>query len=355
VENDAILTTRQAADILGVSIRTVQSWIEEGAIDSWKTPGGHRRVRQSAVVALRDRQIVGPVQTAYVVLVIAGAAAAAHCSESLAGVPGMQVSVVSYALFGLIEAGHLMPAALVLEVDRLDWERIAMLKRLLASSRLAHAQFVALSELDPEELYSDLGETRLRVLSKNSSADLLRNAVAPNRDAYADDGDARESARLQALARTHIVKTPQHEDFNEIVAMAASVAKTPIALITLLTANEQWFKARYGLEIEGTPREYAFCNYTIEQPGSFVVEDAQADERFQNNPLVVGEPGIRFYAGAAITDYEGYALGAICVIDRSPRKINGSQLKMLRTLAALVSDKINLHTRVRQLRWGRGN
>jgi excisionase family DNA binding protein len=354
MESDPILTTREAAEILGVSIRTVQTWVEEGAIDSWKTPGGHRRVRQSAVFALRERRLVAPVQTAYNVLIIAGETAAKRCTESLASVPAVQVSVVNDALLGLIEAGHQMPASVVMEIDRLDWERIALLKRLLASPRLAHSNVVVLSELNADELRFDLGDTRIRSVSKHAAPEELRAAIAPYLETVADNAAARELARLQAVARTNLVNSPQQEEFDEIVALAASVAKAPIALITLLTAKQQWFKARYGLSIQETPRDYAFCNYTIAQPDGLIVEDATEDARFRANPLVTGDPGIRFYAGASIIDYEGYPLGALCVIDRTPRALKAPQMAMLRTLAALVSDRINLQTRDRQLRWAKG-
>jgi excisionase family DNA binding protein len=352
MENDPILTTREAAEILGVSVRTVQTWVEEGAIDSWKTPGGHRRVRQSAVFALRERRLVAPVQTAYSVLIIASEAAAKRCSESVSSVAAVHVNVVNDALLGLIEAGHQTPAAVVLEIDRLDWERIALLKRLLASPRLSHSNVVVLSELNPDELRFDLGETRLRLVSRHATLEELRAAIAPYQETVLDSAAAHESARLQAVARTNLVNSPEQEEFDEIVALAASVAKAPIALITVLTAKQQWFKARYGLAVQETPRDYAFCNYTIAQ-GGLVVEDATEDERFRANPLVTGEPGIRFYAGAPIVDYEGYALGALCVIDRTPRALKAPQLAMLRTLAALVSDRINLQTRDRQLRWAK--
>jgi excisionase family DNA binding protein len=353
LETDPILTTRQAAEILGVSIRTVQTWVEEGAITSWKTPGGHRRVRQSAVFALRERRVVAPMQTVHTVLVIGSEAAERRCREGVKDLPAVRINAVGDALLGLIEAGHQAPAVIVLEVDRLDWERIALLKRLSASPRLAHSHVVVMSEMRTDELRFDLGETRIRMINKTAAPEELRAAIAPNEEFFTYDTTANELARLQAVDRTQLVNSPQQEEFDEIVAMAASVAKAPIALITLLTAKQQWFKARYGLDAQETPREHAFCNYTIGQPGEFIVEDASVDERFSHNPLVTGEPGIRFYAGAPIVDYEGYPLGALCVIDRSPRGIKPSQLAMLRTLAALASDKINLLTRDRQLKWAR--
>ncbi|GAB5097936.1 hypothetical protein YK56LOC_36520 [Caballeronia sp. HLA56] len=305
--------------------------------------------------ALRERRVVSPTQTVHTVLVIASEAAATRCSECVADLPTVRVSVVHDALFGLIEAGHQTPAVVALEIDRLDWERIALLKRLLASPRLAHSRVVVMSALSPDELKFDLGDAQIRVVSKHANDAELRAAIAPYRESATDKESSQELARLQALARTHLVNSPQQEEFDAIVAMAASIVKTPIALITLLSAEHQWFKARYGLDVQATPRAHAFCNYTIEQDGVFVVEDATADERFSGNPLVLGEPEIRFYAGAPIIDYEGYPLGALCVIDRYPRRIKASQLTMLHTLAALASDKINLHTRDRQLRWARNS
>ncbi|WP_250495450.1 GAF domain-containing protein [Caballeronia sp. GAWG1-1] len=353
MESDPILTTRQAAEILGVSVRTVQTWVEEGAIESWKTPGGHRRVRKSAVAALRARRVVAPTQTLHTVLVIASEAAAKRCSESIADLHAIRVAVVHDALFGLIEAGHQTPSALVLEVDRLDWERIALLKRLLASPRLSDSRVVVLSTLTPEEFKFDLGDAQIRVVSKHASNDELRAAIAPHYKAATNKALTQEHARLQALARTHLVDSPRQEEFDAIVTMAASVLKAPIALITLLTAEKQWFKARFGLDVQETPRANAFCNYTIEQQDVFVVEDAALDERFSANPLVTGDPRIRFYAGAPIIDYEGFPLGALCVIDRDPRRFKTSQVTTLRTLAALLADKINLHARDRQLRWAK--
>jgi excisionase family DNA binding protein len=358
MEDDPILTTREAAVLLGVSVRTVQTWVEEGAIDSWKTPGGHRRLRKSAVAALRARRVVQPVQTAYPVLVIASEATARRCSESLAALPSVRMSVINDALLGLIEAGHQAPAAVVLEVNRLDWERLALLKRLLTSPRLAHARIVALSELSEKEMRFDLGETRIAVLGKDAAPADLRAAIAPYQKPVSNSvltypTPANEAERLQAVTRAQLDNSVQQNEFDEIVAMAADVLKTPIGLITLLTAEQQWFKARYGLDVQDTPRDLAFCNYTILQQSVFVVEDASADERFSSNPLVTGEPGIQFYAGAPIVDYEGFPLGALCIIDRKPRALKLTQRSMVQTLATLVSDKINLSIRDRQLRRAR--
>ena len=127
----------------------------------------------------------------------------------------------------------------------------------------------------------------------------------------------------------------------------------PIALLTLLTPTRQWFKSRYGLEIAETPRSWAFCNYTILQKDIFSVRNLSLDAKFAKNPAVSGGPAFRFYAGAAVTDPDGFALGSLCVIDHRPRTLDENQLRSLRALAGLASDEVGLRAADRQLRWTR--
>jgi len=128
-----------------------------------------------------------------------------------------------------------------------------------------------------------------------------------------------EAARLQALRDYGLMDTPPEPAFDEIVALAGYLFRAPIALIPLLDEKRQWFKARTGLDVTEIPREHAFCSYTILEPDGMVVPDALADPRFASNPLVLGKPGIRFYAGTPLTTREGHALGTLCVIDTKPR------------------------------------
>ncbi|MGH8855439.1 MAG: GAF domain-containing protein, partial [Telluria sp.] len=109
-----------------------------------------------------------------------------------------------------------------------------------------------------------------------------------------------EARRLAALAASGLIDSPQEERFNRIVRLAATVTASPIALVSLLTVKRQWFKARVGLGPQETPRAWSFCSHTILQDAPFMVEDASADERFRDNPLVVAEPQIRFYAGVPL-------------------------------------------------------
>lgn len=244
MEEDPILTTSAAARLLGVATSTVQLWMESGAIESWKTPGGHRRTRESHIRALMTK------------------------------VSGQ-------------------------------------------SGPLERRQ--PPTPTDPEFL--------------------------PNPDAgfpVADD----EAQRLAALSATHLVDSPPEERFDRIVRLASKVTESPIALISLLTARRQWFKARVGLPAQQTPREWAFCSHAILQDGPFVVEDAMSDARFSGNPLVLADPHMRFYAGVPLRDRSGMAMGTLCVIDREPRKLRASELQALMDLAAIAASEIEASTEV---------
>jgi excisionase family DNA binding protein len=151
--------------------------------------------------------------------------------------------------------------------------------------------------------------------------------------------DAVEPRRLMALAASGLIDTPPEDRFDRIVRLASLVTGSPIALVSLLTSSRQWFKARIGLEAQETPREWAFCSHALLNDKPFVVEDAATDPRFFGNPLVQGEPRIRFYAGVPIRDKAGLALGTLCVIDREPRKLRATELQAMLDLAAMASQE----------------
>ena len=132
--------------------------------------------------------------------------------------------------------------------------------------------------------------------------------------------DEAERARQSELDDFRIVDTLEEQAFDDLTRMAASVCGVPIALISLLDRDRQCFKSRVGLQATETPREFAFCEHAIHAPEPvMMVRDATQDERFAANPLVTGDPGIRFYAGAPLVSSGGQRLGTICVIDRVPR------------------------------------
>jgi diguanylate cyclase (GGDEF)-like protein/PAS domain S-box-containing protein len=159
---------------------------------------------------------------------------------------------------------------------------------------------------------------------------------------------ARERARLDALRELGVLDTPPEQPFDDLAALAALVCQAPIALVSLVDADRQWFKARCGLDTEETPRELAFCAHAIEQSGVFEVPDAQVDPRFCANPLVTGEPHIRFYAGAPLVGRHGFRYGTLCVIDTVPRALSPAQHDGLVRLARRASDA--LETRYLQRR-----
>ncbi|TFW10651.1 helix-turn-helix domain-containing protein [Massilia arenosa] len=236
---DPILTTRQAAELLGVAVSTAQLWMESGAIPSWKTPGGHRRTRRSDVLqVLGEREVRHP--------------------------------------------------------QAIQWD--------------------------------------------TALADEFLPALQP---AYPVPDD--EAARLSALREAQLVGTPDEWVFDRLTWLAAQVTDSPMALMTLLTARRQWFKSRTGVELRETPRSWAFCSYAL-LGESMVVEDALQDPRFRENPLVTGEPHIRFYAGFPLQDAHGFRLGTLCVLDREARKLRERELKALRELAIMASEEIQRRT-----------
>jgi GAF domain-containing protein len=158
---------------------------------------------------------------------------------------------------------------------------------------------------------------------------------------------ANEDERLAALYALLILDTPPEERFDKIVAFAASEFDVPIALLTLVDRERQWFKASTGIDVCETGRDISFCGHAILQPEIMVVPDALQDARFADNPLVTGEPGIRFYAGAPLTMPSGAALGTLCLIDRRPRTLDAMELGILSTLrdlAVLELSRAEEHT-----------
>ncbi len=152
-----------------------------------------------------------------------------------------------------------------------------------------------------------------------------------------------ETARLAALHEYGLVDTPPEAAFDRITALAAELFDTPIAAVTLIDADRQWIKSIVGLEPGGTPREDAFCHYTIESDEVMEVLDPEGDDRFRDNPFVTDDPNIRFYAGAPLRLHSGHRLGALCVIDQRPRPpLTAEEKRRLKALAQIVVTEMDL-------------
>lgn len=160
---------------------------------------------------------------------------------------------------------------------------------------------------------------------------------------------ADESERLEALRNYQILDTGVEKAYQDIVELAGAICKTPIAAITLVDADRQWFKARVGLDATETSRDLAFCAHAIHGRELFIVPDATLDERFCENPLVTQAPSIRFYAGAPLYNQDGHILGTLCAIDRKPNSLNDFQLRALEILSQQVMQLLELRRAVHQL------
>ena len=160
-----------------------------------------------------------------------------------------------------------------------------------------------------------------------------------------------EAARLSALRALDVLDTPAEAEFDALVQAAATVCGTPISLVSLVDEDRQWFKANHGLaEATETPRDQAFCAHAILGDELFVVNDAAADDRFADNPLVTGAPDIRFYAGAPVRLSDGQQVGTLCVIDRRPRQLSATQREVLISLSKAVARALEGRHAARQLR-----
>jgi GAF domain-containing protein len=151
---------------------------------------------------------------------------------------------------------------------------------------------------------------------------------------------ADEADRLTALRELLLLDTPPEERYDRLARFAAEQLNVPIALLTLVDGQRQWFKSRIGLEVAETTRDISFCGHAIMKSELFVIEDASVDPRFFDNPLVTGEPNIRFYAGAPLQDTRGHNIGTLCVIDTKPRKLDQVELAILDALRKLANETL---------------
>lgn len=157
---------------------------------------------------------------------------------------------------------------------------------------------------------------------------------------------ADEVGRIEALRRYEILDTEVEREFEDLTLLASHICQTPIAMISLVDGDRQWFKSKVGIAATETPRDISFCSHAILQDDVFVVPDAVTDVRFSDNPLVTADPKARFYAGAPLVNPDGFPLGTICVVDRVPRKMTEDQRDALRALSRQVVAQMELRRRL---------
>src|SRR5262245_14383410 len=158
-----------------------------------------------------------------------------------------------------------------------------------------------------------------------------------------------ETQRVAALRQCQVLDTLPEDEFDDITLLASQICHTPIALISLVDSDRQWFKSRVGLSVSETSRDIAFCARAIMQRELFIVPDASKDKRFTKNPLVTAEPKIRFYAGAPLLSSDNHALGTLCVLDKVPRELTSGQKEALRILSRSVMARLEMRQRLREL------
>ncbi len=158
-----------------------------------------------------------------------------------------------------------------------------------------------------------------------------------------------EASRLAALRRYRILDTDPEQAFDDLTMLASQICGTPIALISLIDVDRQWFKSRVGVTIAETSRSVSFCTHAIMQRDLYVVPDARAVEMFRDNPFVTADDGIRFYAGAPLVAPGGHALGTLCVLDRVPRTLTPEQVEALQALRRQVEAQLELRANLLEL------
>jgi len=155
-----------------------------------------------------------------------------------------------------------------------------------------------------------------------------------------------EAQRLQALESYRVLDTPPEKGFDDLTVIAADALDVPIALVSLVDADRQWFKSRYGFDVLETPRDVSFCGHVVAEEKVLVVEDARRDVRFSDNPLVTGEPFVRFYAGCPVRTDDGHVLGTVCAFDQEQRTLTDKQRAVLKRLAAQAMNQLEMRRKL---------
>lgn len=227
-----------------------------------------------------------------------------------------------------------MPHLILLELGHAQFDAVDLCRQIKRNRAMAAVPIVFYST------FLDAGEARLKVLAAGAQGSTHRGLSDMQAVALVEDLLARrrpllpanEAERLDALRRYRVLDTPPEVLFDDLTKVASIVCKTPIALVSLVDSDRQWFKSKVGLDVAETSRDLAFCAHAIHDTQIMEVQNATEDERFAQNPLVTSDPNIRFYAGAPLVNTKGLAVGTLCVIDRVPRNLTDEQRTALQAL-----------------------
>lgn len=342
-----ILTTADAAELLGVSIRTAQMWVESGQLPSWKTPGGHRRIPRQSVLNLIEETGQDPVVTSANAVILAGKG---RSDDWLAaGLPGSGLTIdVADNVERLRLYLKSAPPTLLIVESAGDPDRKKFVTAISSDPRYRKTLVFTFTEKGAGSPAAR-SDTRIQMQMLPTATEASKAIIDHLKARLLDDADIaayarplNEKARLEAVRRTALVGSDPDGRFDSLVRLAAFVTKAPIAMFTLITKDQQWFKARVGFDGEGTSRDWAFCNETLVANEITVLEDLRSEPAFETNPTLEKPYGFRFYAGAPVRDPLGFALGSICVIDTKPRPLKHEERDALITIAEAISNLIRL-------------
>jgi excisionase family DNA binding protein len=342
-----VLTTASAAELLGVSVRTAQLWVESGQLPSWKTPGGHRRIPRQAVLDLIEETPQDPVNLAAHAVILAGTGRGEDWQK--VGLPGAGLLVYAEEdVEPFLRRLHLAAPTLIIVEGAEEPERRKLAGKVASDPRYRQSLIVTMMEKRGEQaaargakraqlqMLPDVSATSAKVI------DYLKETQKGMDDAPSFGVPLNEQARLEAVERSALVGSAADSRFDRLVRLAAYVTKAPIAMFTLIMKDQQWFKSKVGFDGENTSRDWAFCNETLVANEFTVVEDLTRDEIYKENPTLQDPYGFRFYAGAPVRDPLGFALGSVCVIDVVPRVLKDEEREALITIADAISNLIRL-------------
>ncbi|MQY49352.1 helix-turn-helix domain-containing protein [Rhizobiales bacterium RZME27] len=355
-----VLTTAKAAELLGVSTRTAQLWVESGQLPSWKTPGGHRRIPRQAVLDLVETpDHSDPLVRAHAII-LAGEGRGEQWR--LVGLPalGLLVDVADTTDTARAWLTAIPPMLIIVENADQD-DRRKLVSSLERDARLSKTTIITSavrSAADPVAAGTNLIRTKM-LPDVLSTAEMIVDYLLSKRGGKKEPAAFRtpwnEHARLEAVAQSGLIGSAPDLGFDRLVRLAAHSTCAPIAMFTLITENEQWFKSRVGFAGDATPREWAFCNETLVANELTVLEDLTRLDNLAENPTLSAPYGFRFYAGAPVRDPLGFILGSICVIDVVPRHLREVEREAMMTIADAASNLIRNRVLEHELQDFRGS